>query len=710
MSLHKVGLAPCQIACVLFNNEELARAYDEVAKIGFATTSPNQLMLATAEARFSNLIEGQALADWDATINACRDFVGRVGEIHSSLEAVDMRSLGATRWNPNQAILYTGKIPVDARIWAQELSSQFARDVEMASANVLNLLFSPGNHNDVDELIADLKASLTSALEKSKNTAVNGTTFQSCVSDGAAINPRKAFFSKTKLVALDDAIGETASSLGVITPPCKKIWGYGDKITPELISDLKQAVERNFPIQGLESLKGVPAIRIVDRDTSFKIRTIKTPIIDDELAEEAAYFLTGGWAAAPYFHAFIDGNTGEYLSPAAYQNRIYETDTFKNHDWYTWKELSDISLKPGYHRAVDVEKYKNVLIDRFQDSGYITIVRDVQGNLMGLLHCRCGVTIERLANTEEWLFAHMMCSTLETSEAGRDHLYEKLRYHFNLSPKHKVNSIGAQILHPSVQGGDVFRAMMRDVGETISPSHSRLSLLCELSDEGSTARTVNEAVMDRIVYDVLPPENGHCIGYSSRTSNSLYYYQVDKKHWTHAVREQALKESRSYFPHPEDHPNLEVRETEDGRGLGVFATGTGIKAGEIVARFDGELYRSENATALHPVMVDHAIQVSEFEYCYGRFGLAQCINSSHSPNLALLDNTALVALVDIPAGTEVVWMYEMSEVSDWKFEPCLCQSEHCPGWIGSFFDLSQNRQRQLIASGHAADWVCQKYG
>ena len=348
------------------------------------------------------------------------------------------------------------------------------------------------------------------------------------------------------------------------------------------------------------------------------------------------------------------------------------------------------------------------MAQRMADTGYLTLVHDRLGALKGVFHCRSSVTVERLIESEEWIFCNMMCSTLPPVCGSREHVLERLQYHFGLSGKHKVNAISTQILHPSLRGGKALHDMIKQLGETMTPEHARLPLLCELSDEPSSSRIVNEATLERVVYDVLPPENGHCMGYSSRMSNALFYYMADQKHWTNAVKEQVRKSRNPFFPHPEDHPNIEVRKTTDGRGLGVYATGAGIEAGEIVARFTGETYRSDSATALHPDMVNHAIQTGPDTYVYAKHSIAQLINSSHAPNMGVYDNTALVALRRIEAGDELNWSYEMSEDSDWRHAPCLCGADACPGYIGSFSDLPATLQQEYIEAGIASNWIIEK--
>lgn len=709
ISLHKSGLAPCQVSAALFNNERLVRAFDELGLLGEVTTTPNQVLLAATESRVQNLLSGKSFFDWVEAIEACETLRDSLPDIHPQLKHISCKQLNAEFVNPNQLILDGSDISVDCRVWAKQLSEEFSRDVEMATHGTLNIIFAPGNCNDVAALADDLRDSLSSAMDQYSHSDKRLSHTDLPKIGSKIIHPREAFYRHTKLVPLADAVGSVASSLITITPPCQKIFVYGETVQAAHVDLIENAMRADLCISGLEWVDNHPHVRIVDNG-DVSIETVKTPIENASLALELAEFLTGGWAGPPYHHAFIhEDEPLTSLSPAQYLNRINNTDEHCGREWYSWADLKEMPVKPGYHRVIDVENYSILLQDQLELTGYLTLVRDQDAQLLGVLHCLCGEKIEDLVEVMEWLHANMLCATLDPVTGNTERFYEKLRYHFNLSPKHKVCTISAQILHPSIRGGDVFRQMMQDIARNISAAHARLPLLCELSDEGTTARTVNEAAMDRVIYDVLPRENGHCVGFSQRTSNALYYYEADKKHWNYAVAQQTLKENRPYFPHPEDHPNLEVRETEDGRGLGVFATGEGIQKGEIIARFDGERYRSELASKLHDEMVDHAIQVSQDEYVFGRFGLAQLLNSSHEPNAGLLGNTTLIAIKSIEANEEVLWSYEMSEWSDWRHEPCNCGSDNCPGFIGTIEDLPHDVQKKYIEEEIAADWVIEEF-
>ncbi|MBF17377.1 MAG: hypothetical protein CME88_03260 [Hirschia sp.] len=706
VSLHKAGLAPCQVSAALFNDDSLLAAHDEISAMGLSTTSPNFLLLSAAQLRFGEVVCTSSAEQWKQIAEDCSNVRSELEAFDPSLFHLDAALVNADYLAPNNLVLFTHEANINARQVASILFEQYGRIVETASDHCMQLIFSPGNHRSSQALTEDIICALVSAKTQSFPLKPISQPSQRIAPE--VTRPAEMFFAQSEPVRLPDAVGRTASSAATISPPCQPLWEPGSLLTQSVIDKAMAALVEGQVVDGLTWSGDTPAVRVTACEPDYTIRTLTTPIIDPELVRELARTLTGGWAGPPYNHAFVHENDPHSsLSPSSYLELTTGTHMVER-SWYECDEIEQIELQPGWHRVIDRHNYEKVLEQRLSDSGYLTLVRDRQGKLKGIFHCRSGVTIDRLIDTEEWCYGNMMCTTLPEIVGSRQHILNGLQFHFGLSQKHKVNAISTQILHPSLRGGSALHDMIKDLAYTMTPEHARLPLLCELSDEPSPSRVVNEATLERVVYNVLPPENGHCLGYSSRMSNALFYYMADRPHWTYAVKEQVRKSRNVFFRQPEDHHNLKVIETTDGRGLGVYATRTGIEAGEIVARFTGETYQSESACALHPIMVNHAIQTGPNTFVFAKHSIAHLINASHAPNLGLHDSTALVALRRIEPGEELTWSYEMSEDSDWCHTPCLCGADCCPGFIGTFSDLPEDLQESYIKSGIASDWIIRR--
>ena len=161
--------------------------------------------------------------------------------------------------------------------------------------------------------------------------------------------------------------------------------------------------------------------------------------------------------------------------------------------------LDLIDLPAGFHRWTDKGICRTQMKSRLRDPGYVTLVRDPETKeLRGLLHTRMG-SVGRLFQSEEWsdplLFSqHKDDRVLADPQV----FFEKIAYHFGLKPHDKVMTTSAQVLHPNIQGGEVFYNMMKSMALKIKPKHAALPILSEIPPHG-TAHTLNTTLNERIV-------------------------------------------------------------------------------------------------------------------------------------------------------------------------------------------------------------------
>lgn len=95
---------------------------------------------------------------------------------------------------------------------------------------------------------------------------------------------------------------------------------------------------------------------------------------------------------------------------------------------------------------------------------------------------------------------------------------------------------------------------------------------------------------------------------------------------------------------------MEVRNAKMLNGLGLFVT-KNIKKGEIVLTLAGEIFCSPTRETIH---------IGNNKHIYDEYG--KFINHSFTPNV-YIDNTSVVALVDIDAKDEVVFNYNETEIN-----------------------------------------------
>ena len=542
------------------------------------------------------------------------------------------------------------------------------------------------------------------------------------------VHPWSAFIAPTERVGLHEAKGRIAASTIRQYPP-----GIPEIIPGSLFSDqnlkaLESAHAAGVKVIGVD----MTADRFIDVVTEPKtpsyplnIQTFESGLISETTANEIADFFRTGFSAAPYFHfAFHESDPLKSLPHTldfdAYIVSTALSDSEKRRDCQdslrgvayeralrdkAFPNLESIDLPAGFHRWTDRDICRTQMKSRLRDPGYVTLVREPKSKkLLGLLHTRMG-SVERLFQSEEWSDP-LLFSQYKDGRVLADPqvFFEKIAYHFGLKPHDNVMTTSAQVLHPNIQGGEVFYNMMKSMALKIKPEHAALPILSEIPPHG-TAHTLNTTLNERIVFGIL--KNDHPVVYSSKMSQSLFLLISEKSHWHHALR-RAAREKREYRTQcyvslPTDHKDVNVR-PNPGLGLAVFAT-KDIPVGTRIAEFTGEKYQSETALGLPAIMRDHAIQVGPREFVFGYKGLAHCLCHSCDPNCGIRALTEIFTIRDIAAGEQLTWDYRCSENSNWILEDCLCGAPRCTGTVANFDSLPSKLKSEYLSKSMVSDWI-----
>jgi len=540
----------------------------------------------------------------------------------------------------------------------------------------------------------------------------------------------KAYISPTERVSIENAAGRLASSTIRQYPPGIPDIIPGMTYSDEIISNLEHAYKSGIRVIGVDFAKDRHVdVAVLPTPSNLSgnhnIETTRTERLTHNTIIEIADFFNSAFSAAPYYHfAFHESDPlralpanlnfrkwNSYLSLPNKDSRtllhaqlLESAKRSTNHN-YTQLELDRIVLPKGFYRWTETDICRRVIQDRMMDSGYVTLVRNLNSNkLVGLLHAR-KATIKRLFYSEEWhnplLFSQLYDEILLDEP---DRFYQKIRDHFQLQPDDPLMSISAQILHPTVQGGQIFYDMMRSMAQRITPEHAELPLLCEIPPHG-TAHTLNTAFTDRIVFGVL--RNAHPFVFCQKTSQALFPFIGNKVHWQHTLKSAIQKKKDfkrlHYVPSKSDSLNIIVKPNGD-MGLAVFATDY-IKAGSRIAVFEGETYKANNALALPEIMRDHAIQTGPKTYVFGYNGLAHRLCHSCQPNCGIRNYTEIFAAQDIEAGEQLTWDYRCSENSTWVLDKCLCGSKGCTGSVKNFDSLPLDMKKDYLKRHMVSEWL-----
>ncbi|MEM0985905.1 MAG: SET domain-containing protein-lysine N-methyltransferase [Pseudomonadota bacterium] len=708
LSPHKAGLAPCQTSIVLFSSDRLAELYDEMGEIGFATTSPNQSMLAIAEHRICNGLEG--IADWEAGLALARSLRRQISEVHPALKVIEPKDVGAPSGNPTHVLIDCSALGIDGRSWAEALSRDRCIDVELATERSVLMVMGRTPPFTADELSEALRATLFVALREVSYAA---DVSPSCTGGMPAldclIDMRTAFLSESECVAIEDAVGRIAASTVYIYPPGRPFLTYGQPVQRAHLKRLRATRSDHAPlVQSPPAPDGMVWVVKSDRDyariglpleiADCTIETWRAEALETDAIARYADFFEEVFVNDPFDHFAYDPT--DPLHPVSIGTVIGEHAPARQP--YLHLDASRSVILPDHlRRWIDPERCRKITEKRLQSDGVVATLTDKTGQLRGLIHVRAdrlGVMFE----TEEWRDP-LLFAAEETTDllADAETFFEKARYHFDLEPNDQVATVSCMALDPAYRGQpNLLYRMFKAIADVLPERFIGLPILAEVPDDGA-ARTIDEAINDRLVHGLL--ENGHSVVYSPSFRSVLRYFEDNGQYFRKAFRNQVARSRRPYTPHPADNRKVTVRSTSD-RGRGVFATSR-IEKGETIAVFDGERYRAAQATALPPIMVDHAIQVSPDEYVHGANGLAELCNHSCGPNAGIRNLTEIFAARPIDAGEEICWDYRCSEDSTWVLHGCACGHDQCTGTVEGFSSLSRKARQHYVENGMVSEWI-----
>lgn len=151
-----------------------------------------------------------------------------------------------------------------------------------------------------------------------------------------------------------------------------------------------------------------------------------------------------------------------------------------------------------------------------------------------------------------------------------------------------------------------------------------------------------------------------------------------------------------------DHSGLYLRQTKKF-GKAVY-TNRKIKKGELVAKFDGNIYDNDFEDWTRDLQ-NHTIQCGKNRWRDSK-GLARYMNHSCEPNCGVRGLYRIVAMRDIQKGEQITWDYEMTEKSDWWKLKCKCGSKECRKVIGNYKNMPKRIREKY--RGFISRWLTKK--
>lgn len=704
LSLHKSGMAPCQVSAVLFRNLRHAALFDQISSLGFATTSPNQLLLMAAEHRFAQLVEMPGNAGWREAVSRAADLRQRIAKCGTGIRVVAPEELGALTGHPLHILLDVSADGADARKLSRVLSSQWQIDAELAHPSSLLLLVGRNRNIKNEEIVSALKGALRASCDRPGRLARQPASAR--LPPPGALNMGQSWFGPREPVVLAEAPGRMSASLVTAYPPGRALLLPGQVISPEHVAEIGRCKDAGIMLTGLADREGL-AIDVTSRNgepapsasredlSAIKILTLDPQRADEALVRCYADLFRETFSHPPFCQFAF--NPADPFVPMPPHSFLASAPDF------TPLEILDrIVLPEEAAHCMDQDVCLREILRRCQSEGYLTLAIDTgTDELVGLVHGRAA-SLQTLFETEEWSNP-LLFSSREDPEcrADTDAFFLKCHRHFGLSAQDQVFTVSAMLVRPGYRGrSDVFPRMMRALTAAMQPHHVCLPMLAEVADAG-TARLMDIVLSERLVHGLL--KNGHDVVYASSLDRIVDIFSRDASVLRGLLREEIRLARLPFRPHPDDHPALEVRSVE-GVGRGVFATRQ-IAKGETLAVFAGETYWSDTATGLPACMVDHAIQTGPETFVHAEGRLAELLNHSCAPNAGVRNYVQLFAARDISPGEEVSWDYRCSENSDWVLHDCKCGAPDCDGSIGGFASLPDHKKKAYLENGMLSEWL-----
>ena len=145
-------------------------------------------------------------------------------------------------------------------------------------------------------------------------------------------------------------------------------------------------------------------------------------------------------------------------------------------------------------------------------------------------------------------------------------------------------------------------------------------------------------------------------------------------------------------------------------GRGIFAE-QDIRRGEHIYHLDGErvsLAQCVGRVARGTLRIDDPLPIRKYEYIV-LDDFSVLFNHNCEANAAIVGESDLVALVDIPAGQEITFDYSLTVRPSiftrfWRM-PCKCRAATCRGSIGDVRTIQLERLQAYVRAGALQDFI-----
>ncbi|MBI9108502.1 MAG: aminotransferase class I/II-fold pyridoxal phosphate-dependent enzyme [Spirochaetales bacterium] len=238
-SLHKVAGALTQSSLLHLKSELIDAAKIDSALRMTMSTSPSYILMTSLELARDEL-EKNGSQLWEQTISLAermKSEINRAGCFHCPGKD-ELETYGVHDSDPTRIIINCDNAGISGYDLKTRLWKMYSIDVEMADSRNILLLLTPGNTAvEADNLISALQTFSPAPITTEKPEA--GELIPEILGiPQMALPPRKAYFSKTKIIPWSEITGKVAAEPAAPYPPGIPVLYPGEIITKEIFEFL----------------------------------------------------------------------------------------------------------------------------------------------------------------------------------------------------------------------------------------------------------------------------------------------------------------------------------------------------------------------------------------------------------------------------------------------------------------------------------------
>lgn len=265
LSIHKTLGSLTQSSAILINKERIN--YSRILRVYsmFSSTSPNHLLLGSIDAaRREVALHGNELIE--KTLQLVRKTRERINNIkgYYCLDKSYCNGKGRFDFDETKLVINTSELGLSGYEVFKKIKEVSNVQLELGEVSEVLAVFTFGTtERDADKLVEGLKILSDKYYEIMEEKIVPHFKYSF---PELVIRPREAFHAPTKIILLEDSIGEICAENLMIYPPGIPLAIYGERITQEAIELIKYGEEQGGVILS-DSPDGY--VKVIDQENWY---------------------------------------------------------------------------------------------------------------------------------------------------------------------------------------------------------------------------------------------------------------------------------------------------------------------------------------------------------------------------------------------------------------------------------------------------------